>query len=39
MGLSMAVAIAVDDRWVVGYGLDWGGLCRNLPSISFVDNS
>ena len=29
----------VEDRWVVGYGLDWSGLYRNLPYISFVDNS
>ena len=29
----------VEDRWVVGYGLDWKGLHRNLPYISFVDNS
>jgi len=29
----------VDDRWVVGYGLDWEGLYRNLPYISFVDIS
>lgn len=30
---------AVEDRWVVGYGLDWNGFYRNLPYISFVDNS
>ena len=30
---------AVEDRWVVGYGLDWKGFYRNLPHISFVDNS
>jgi hypoxanthine phosphoribosyltransferase len=29
----------VEDRWVVGYGLDWEGLYRNLPHISFVYNS
>ena len=27
----------VADRWVVGYGLDWDGLYRNLPYISYVD--
>jgi len=29
----------VEDRWVVGYGLDWKGLHRNLPYISFVDTN
>ena len=29
----------VEDRWVVGYGLDWEGLHRNLPYISCVDNN
>jgi hypoxanthine phosphoribosyltransferase len=27
----------VGDRWVVGYGLDWDGLYRNLPYISYVE--
>ena len=27
----------VGDHWVVGYGLDAGGLYRNLPYISFVE--
>lgn len=30
------VAFTVDDQWVVGYGLDWEGLYRNLPYISYV---
>ena len=34
-----AQEMAVEDRWVVGYGLDWNGFYRNLPYISFVDNS
>jgi len=25
------------DRWIVGYGLDAGGLYRNLPYISYVE--
>jgi hypoxanthine phosphoribosyltransferase len=29
----------VEDRCVVGYGLDWKGLHRNLPYISFVDTN
>jgi hypoxanthine phosphoribosyltransferase len=28
---------SVEDRWVVGYGLDWKGIYRNLPHISFVE--
>jgi len=31
------VGFTVDDRWVVGYGLDSDGLYRNLPYISFVE--
>ena len=31
------VGFTVDDRWVVGYGLDEGGLYRNLPYITFVE--
>ncbi|MCP3982223.1 MAG: hypoxanthine phosphoribosyltransferase [bacterium] len=27
----------VDDRWVVGYGLDSEGLYRNLPYISYME--
>ena len=27
----------VGDRWVVGYGLDFEGLYRNLPYISYVE--
>jgi hypoxanthine phosphoribosyltransferase len=26
----------VPDRWVVGYGLDWQGLHRNLPYVTYV---
>ena len=29
----------VEDRWVVGYGLDSDGLYRNLPYISCVEDS
>jgi hypoxanthine phosphoribosyltransferase len=28
----------VGDEWVVGYGLDWDGLYRNLPYISFMES-
>lgn len=31
------VGFTVADRWVVGYGLDFEGLYRNLPYITFVD--
>ena len=31
------VGFSVDDRWVVGYGLDSDGLYRNLPYISFME--
>ena len=31
--------ITVADRWVVGYGLDSDGLYRNLPYISFVEET
>ena len=31
------VGFTVDDRWVVGYGLDHEGLYRNLPYISYVE--
>jgi hypoxanthine phosphoribosyltransferase len=41
-----AVPVAADyvgfqapDRWIVGYGLDAGGLYRNLPYISFVESA
>jgi hypoxanthine-guanine phosphoribosyltransferase len=27
----------VPDRWVVGYGLDFNGLYRNLPYLSYVE--
>lgn len=27
----------VPDRWVVGYGLDYEGLYRNLPYVSYVE--
>jgi len=27
---------SIDDRWVVGYGLDHQGLYRNLPYVTFV---
>ena len=30
---------AVEDRWIVVYGLDWSGIYRNLPHISFVNNT
>ena len=32
------VGFRVDDRWVVGYGLDSDGLHRNLPYISYMEN-
>jgi hypoxanthine phosphoribosyltransferase len=31
------VGFKVPDRWIVGYGLDAGGLYRNLPYISYVE--
>jgi hypoxanthine phosphoribosyltransferase len=31
------VGFRVEDRWVVGYGLDSEGLYRNLPYISFME--
>lgn len=31
------VGFRVQDRWVVGYGLDSRGLYRNLPYISFME--
>jgi hypoxanthine phosphoribosyltransferase len=31
------VGFQVPDRWIVGYGLDSGGLYRNLPYICFVE--
>jgi hypoxanthine phosphoribosyltransferase len=31
------VGFTVEDRWVVGYGLDSEGLYRNLPYISHVE--
>jgi hypoxanthine phosphoribosyltransferase len=31
------VGFTVADRWMVGYGLDWDGLYRNLPYISYVE--
>ncbi|MDH3626976.1 MAG: phosphoribosyltransferase family protein [Acidobacteriota bacterium] len=31
------VGFASPDRWVVGYGLDFEGLYRNLPYISYVE--
>ena len=29
----------IEDRFVVGYGLDGGGLYRNLPDISFLEQN
>ena len=31
------VGFPVPDRWIVGYGLDYGGLYRNLPYVTFVE--
>jgi hypoxanthine phosphoribosyltransferase len=31
------VGFTVGDRWVVGYGLDYEGLYRNLPYITYVE--
>jgi hypoxanthine phosphoribosyltransferase len=31
------VGFTAEDRWIVGYGLDSGGLYRNLPYISYVE--
>jgi hypoxanthine phosphoribosyltransferase len=31
------VGFTVRDRWVVGYGLDYQGLYRNLPYITYVE--
>ena len=31
------VGFTVPDRWVVGYGLDAGGLYRNLPYVTYVE--
>jgi hypoxanthine phosphoribosyltransferase len=31
------VGFPIDDRWVVGYGLDFEGLYRNLPYITYVE--
>lgn len=31
------VGFAVEDRWIVGYGLDWHGLYRNLPYLSHME--
>jgi hypoxanthine phosphoribosyltransferase len=31
------VGFEVGDAWVVGYGLDWEGLYRNLPYITSVE--
>jgi hypoxanthine phosphoribosyltransferase len=33
------VGFSVPDRWMVGYGLDWQGLHRNLPYITWVEGS
>lgn len=32
------LGFTIDDRFVVGYGLDWGEKYRNLPSISVVES-
>jgi hypoxanthine phosphoribosyltransferase len=32
------VGFPVPDRWIVGYGLDFEGLYRNLPYVSFVED-
>lgn len=32
------VGFRVPDRWVVGYGLDFEGLYRNLPYITWIEN-
>jgi hypoxanthine phosphoribosyltransferase len=31
------VGFQVPDRWIVGYGLDFQGLYRNLPYVTFVE--
>lgn len=31
------VGFTVADRWVVGYGLDYEGLYRNLPYVSYME--
>ncbi len=31
------VGFEAPDRWIVGYGLDIGGLYRNLPYLTFVE--
>lgn len=31
------LGFTIPDRWVVGYGLDWEGLYRNLPYVSWVE--
>ncbi len=33
------VGFPISDRWVVGYGLDSDGLYRNLPYISYVEET
>lgn len=32
------LGFTIEDRFVVGYGLDWGEKYRNLPSISVVES-
>ena len=32
------IGFQVPDRWVVGYGLDWEGVYRNLPYISYIES-
>lgn len=32
------VGFQVPNRWIVGYGLDWEGLYRNLPYITWVED-
>lgn len=31
------VGFPAPDRWIVGYGLDFEGLYRNLPYVTFID--
>jgi len=32
------VGFAVPNRWMVGYGLDWRGLYRNLPHVTWIED-
>jgi hypoxanthine phosphoribosyltransferase len=33
------VGFTVPDRWMVGYGLDWRGMHRNLPYVTWVEDA